>query len=158
MWRGSFEKRNEPLAGGYKPVEHTADLGLKAWGRNPRELLEEAAQGMIAQIVDPSVVREKEKVEISLEAESIEELLLQWLKEILFRTEREKLLFSRFQIEKDNFSIRNVKTAQIQASLYGERIDPARHDICLEIKAVTRHGFYVKKNGPWWEANILFDV
>jgi SHS2 domain-containing protein len=146
------------LTGGYKPVEHTADLGLKAWGRNPKELLEEAAYGMVAQMFDPTLVREKEKREISLEAESIEELLLQWLKEIVFRTEQEGILFSRFQIEKDNFSIRNAKTAQIQASLYGEKADPARHDICIEIKAVTRHGLYVKKNGPWWEANILFDV
>jgi len=146
------------LGGGYKPVEHTADIGIKVWGRNIKELFEEAAKGMIAQIYDHTLVREKEKRDINLEAESIDELLLQWLKEILFLIESEGLLFCRFQIEKDNFSIRKAKTAQIQASLHGERKDPARHDICIEIKAVTRHGLYVKKNGPWWEGNILFDV
>jgi len=146
------------LGGGYKSVEHTADIGIKVWGRNIKELFEEAAKGMIAQIYDHTLVREKEKRDINLEAESIDELLLQWLKEILFLIESEGLLFCRFQIEKDNFSIRKAKTAQIQASLHGERKDPARHDICIEIKAVTRHGLYVKKNGPWWEGNILFDV
>jgi len=146
------------LTGGYRPVEHTADLGLKVWGRNPRELLEEAASGLVAQMFNPALVLEKEKREISLEAESVEELLFQWLKEIIFLAEQEGILFCRFQIEKDNFSIRNAKTAKIQASLFGEKVDPARHDICIEIKAVTRHGLYVRKNGPWWEANILFDV
>ena len=146
------------MTGGYRPVEHTADLGLKVWGRNPRELLEEAASGLVAQMFNPALVLEKEKREISLEAESVEELLFQWLKEIIFLAEQEGILFCRFQIEKDNFSIRNAKTAKIQASLFGEKVDPARHDICIEIKAVTRHGLYVRKNGPWWEANILFDV
>jgi SHS2 domain-containing protein len=146
------------LGGGYKPVEHTSDIGIKVWGRNAKELFEEAANGMTAQMYDQTRVQEKDKRGLNIEAESIEELFLQWLKEILFLIESEGILFSRFQIEKDTFSIRNAKTAQIQATLYGEKRDPTRHDICIEIKAVTRHGLYVKRNGPWWEGNILFDV
>jgi SHS2 domain-containing protein len=146
------------LAGGFKLVDHTADLCIKAWGHTQKELFEEAASGMAIQIYDPVRVEEKEIQKINIEAESIEELLLQWLKEILYRIEQNGILFRRFQIEKDNFTLRNEKTTHIQASLYGERLDPARHDICIEIKAVTRHGLYVKKNGPWWEGSILFDV
>jgi SHS2 domain-containing protein len=146
------------LGGGYKVIDHTADVGIKVWGRTPKELLEEAALGMATQICDPAKVEEKEKRELSLEAEAMEELLLLWLKEILFLVEKEGLLFRRFQIERDNFSLRNAKTVKIQASVYGEKADPARHDICIEIKAVTRHGLYIKRNGPWWEGNILFDV
>jgi SHS2 domain-containing protein len=139
-------------------VEHTSDIGIKVWGRNTKELFEEAAKGMIAQMYDPALVQEREILFLNLEAESLEELLLRWLKEILFLIESEGYLFCRFQIEKDDFSLRNAKTTQIRASLHGERKDSIRHDICIEIKAVTRHGLYVKKNGPWWEGNILFDV
>jgi SHS2 domain-containing protein len=146
------------LAGGYKAIEHSADIGIKAWGRNQKELLVEAANGMVVQIYNPSQVEEIENCSLSLEADSLEELMLIWLKEILFRIEQERFLFSRFQIEKDNFSIRNAKTLLIQATLHGMKADPTRHDICKEIKAVTRHGLYVRKNGPWWEGNILFDV
>jgi SHS2 domain-containing protein len=146
------------LPGGYKPVEHTADVGIKAWGQNQKELLEEAALGMVSQTYDPDTVAEKEVRELALEAETMDELLLQWLREILYFMENESLLFKRFQIEKDNFSLKNEKTLQIRASLHGEKRDPTRHDICKEIKAVTRHGLYAKKNGPWWEANVLFDV
>jgi SHS2 domain-containing protein len=146
------------LSGGYKPVEHTSDIGIKVWGSSVKELFEEAAKGMIAQMYEPVSVQEKDIFKLKLEAESIEELLLQWLKEILFLIESDGYLFCRFQIEKDNFALRNAKTAQIYASLHGEKKDSTRHDICIEIKAVTRHGLYVKKNGPWWEGNILFDV
>jgi SHS2 domain-containing protein len=114
--------------------------------------------GMTSQIVNPVNLEEREKREINLEAQTLEELFLQWLREILFYLERDGLLFKRFQIEMDKFSLRNAKTIQIQAFLYGEKVDHARHDICLEIKAVTRHGLYIKRNGPWWEGNILFDV
>lgn len=146
------------MPGGYKPVEHTADVGIKAWGQNQKELLEEAALGMVSQTYNPDTVEEKEVRELELEAETMDELLLQWLREILYFMENEALLFKRFQIEKDNFSLKNEKTLHIQATMHGEKRDPTRHDICKEIKAVTRHGLYAKKNGPWWEANVLFDV
>jgi SHS2 domain-containing protein len=146
------------LSGGYKPIEHSSDIGIRVWGSSLKELFEEAANGMVSQIIDTDNIQQKEEIKLELEAESFEELLLKWLKEILFLMESEGLLFKEFQIEKDNFSIRNAKTAQIQASMSGEKKNPTRHDICMEIKAVTRHGLYVKKNGPWWEGNILFDV
>ncbi len=146
------------MDGGYKLVDHTADVGLKAWGQDQKDLLEAAAAGMASQVCDPSEVQEQEVRTFVLEAETLEELLLQWLKEILYRMEHEGLVFRRFQIEKDNFSIKNDKTFRIEASAHGEARNPTRHSICKEIKAITRHGLYVKKNGPWWEANILFDV
>jgi SHS2 domain-containing protein len=146
------------LGGGFKVVEHTADFGVKAWGENPRELLEEAAIGMASQMYDPKTVRSVQKIQIELESESIDELLFRWLKEILYLMEKEGFIFSQFQIETDNFTVKNPKLYSIKAFIYGEKKNTIRHDICKEIKAVTRHGFYVKKNGPWWEANMLFDV
>jgi SHS2 domain-containing protein len=146
------------LPGGHKIVEHTADVGIRVWGQTQRELFEEAALGTVARLYDPETIAETESVRIELEADTLDELLLQWLKEILRRIDEEGLVFHRFQIEKDTFNNRNAKTYQIEASLHGEKLDRIRHDICLEIKAVTRHGLYVKKNGPWWEGNVLFDV
>lgn len=113
---------------------------------------------MVSQIYDPSKVNPVESSPLSLQAETLEELFLLWLKEILFIIENEKRVFSVFQIEKENFSAKNPKSLNIQAVLKGEKLDFSRHDICKEIKGITRHGFYIKRNGPWWEANILFDI
>lgn len=146
------------MGSGFKIIEHTADVGIKVWAHTLKELFEESALGMVSQMYDPSKVNPLESTSLSLRAETIEELLLAWLKEILFIIENEKRVFSAFQIEKENFSSQNPKSLNIQALLKGEKLDLSRHDICKEIKGITRHGFYMKRNGPWWETNILFDI
>lgn len=146
------------MSSGFKIIEHTADVGIKVWAHTLKELFEESALGMVSQIYDPSKVNPVESSPLSLQAETLEELFLLWLKEILFIIENEKRVFSVFQIEKENFSAKNPKSLNIQAVLKGEKLDFSRHDICKEIKGITRHGFYIKRNGPWWEANILFDI
>ncbi len=146
------------MSSGFKIIEHTADVGIKVWAHTLKELFEEAAMGMVSQIYDPSKIQPVESVPLTLRAETFEELFLMWLKEILFIIENERRIFSAFQIEKENFSARNPKFLNIQALLKGEKLDMSRHDICKEIKGITRHGFYIKRNGPWWEANILFDI
>lgn len=146
------------MTGGFHRIDHTADEGIRVWGRDGKELFEEAAKGMVSILVDLNTVESTEDYKMELKAESVEELLMRWLKEILYLVETEKMVFSRFQIEKDNISLRNAGTIFLHASLGGEKLNPLRHGICKEIKSVTRHGFYVKKGNPWWEANILFDV
>jgi len=146
------------VSGGYKILEHTADLGLQVWGKTPEELFTEAAQAMMSLYVDPKSVVEKEACPLRVEAGTLEDALHVLLREILSEMQVKSWVFSRFQIEKTNISKNCEKTYFLESRLWGEPIDQKRHDICLEIKAVTRHNFYVKRNNPWWEASILFDV
>lgn len=144
--------------GGFEIFNHTADVGIKVWGINLRELFKEAAKGMVSLIVDAKTVQEKEKKDIYVQGENTEDLLLCWLREILFCMENKGMVFCKFHIEKDNFAHSESDNCFVYASLGGERLDSTRHDICTEVKAVTRHGLFVKKQGPRWEAKILFDV
>lgn len=146
------------MSSGFKIIEHTADVGIKVWAHTLKELFEESAIGMVSQMYDLTKVNALGSSPLSLQGETLEELFLLWLKEILFIIENEMRIFSAFQIEKENFSARNPKSLNIQALLKGEKLDFSRHDICKEIKGITRHGFYIKRNGPWWETNILFDI
>ncbi len=146
------------MSGGFQRTDHTADEGLRVYGHSAKELFQEAARGMVALLVELNTVHAEEEHVLELQAESVEELLILWLREILFLMEQNKMLFSQFQIENDNISLRNNEMVRLRAFLRGEKLNPSRHEICKEIKAVTRHGLYVKKGNPWWEANILFDV
>jgi len=139
-------------------MDHTADEGIRAWGKNGKEMFEEAAKGMFSILVDPATIEPTEKRQMEIQSETVDELLLSWLKEILYVFYTESMVFSEFQIEKDNLSKGNAETYFIRVSMAGEKLNTSRHGICKEIKSVTRHGFYVKKGNPWWEANILFDV
>ena len=143
--------------GGFETVHHTADVGIRVWGRNWIELFEVAARGMVSQIVDINSVTEKAMRELEIEGETGEELLLNWLREILYLIEC-GMLFCRFGVGEDNFSDRGADNYRFYGSLGGEKLDPSRHDICTDIKAVTRHGLSLKRKGPWWETFILFDV
>ena len=143
--------------GGFEIIQHTADMGIRVWGEDWNTLFEEAARGMVSLIVDFTSVLEKEKRELLIEGENGEELLLNWLREILFLIEG-GMVFARFQIREDSFSCKDINNYKFSGLLSGEKYDPSRHDICTEIKAVTRHGLVLKKKGPWWVTSILFDV
>jgi len=131
---------------------------IRVWGKDWRELFEVAAKGMVSLIVDLNSVLEKEKRVVKIEGENGEELLLRWLREILFVMEQGGMVFSNFRVERDNFSYKNVDRYWFYGSLMGEKADPSRHGICSEIKAVTRHGLFVEEKGTLWETRILFDL
>ena len=143
--------------GGYQIVQHTADLCIRVWGKSWKDLLEESARGMMSQIIPMETVEENDSSELVVQGENGEELLLNWLREILFLVEG-GMVFSSFCIHENNFSEKEKGKYRFHAALGGEKLDPARHDICTEIKAVTRHGLSLKQRGSWWETSILFDV
>ncbi|MBN1781997.1 archease [bacterium] len=145
------------MSSGFKIVDHTADVGLKVWGTDGPELFREAAVAMMSQVVDLSTIESVQKQAISLKADTPEELLHRWLREILFLIDK-GLVFNQFHIEKHNLSEKKAAPYFLEGYLVGESLDTTRHRICNEVKAVTRHNFYVKTKGPWWEANILLDV
>jgi len=143
---------------GYTIVDHTADIGIKVWGKTLQALFIEAARDMVSLIVNIDSIRLKEQEFVHIQAERLDELLIQWLREIVFLMDQKRLVFKQFQIEMDNLSESNVTSYFIKCLLGGESLDFNRHEICREIKAITRHDFYLRKKGPWWETNILFDV
>lgn len=143
---------------GIQRLNHTADIGIRVRGKSPEMVFERAACGMISVMTASRKINESEWVEVTFQDEKIDELLLKWLKEILYMIESRGIIFSHCGVVETNFTDKNIKIFKIRGIWKGEKINPKRHDICTEIKAITRHDFYFKKKGSWWEANILFDV
>ncbi len=143
---------------GFKIIDHTADVGIVVWGKSCEDVLEKAALGMVSIIYDIHTVRCRDKRIIRIGAEQVEELLLNWLRELLYLMEQEGMVFSGFQIKRDDFAYKRDHKYGFFCSLTGEKINLKRHNICREIKAVTRHGFYVKKETDFWETRIYFDI
>ena len=138
-------------------MNHTADMGIRVWGEDWKEMLEQAARGMVTQIIELGSVSVREERELEIQGESGEELILNWLREILLLIEG-GMVFSTFRVKNDNFTCSDVERYRFTGVLGGEEFDPTRHDICTEMKAVTRHGLLLKKRGTCWETFILFDV
>jgi SHS2 domain-containing protein len=132
----------------YEEIEHTADVGIRAFGKTASEIFAAAAEGMFSLIANPAKVRAKGEVEIRLTAEDPPKLLVAWLSELLFLHETQRLLFCRFDI--------HVRGKSLRARAWGERIDKRRHELKLAIKAVTYHRLSV--DVAKGVAEVIFDA
>ncbi|MDI6821910.1 MAG: archease [Actinomycetota bacterium] len=135
----------------FEVLDHTADIGLKAYGTTLKEAFENAAMGMFSIMTDLDKVQPKETFEVDITAEDRETLLVEWLNELLYLFDAERVLFSRFEIT--DWDERYF----LKATLQGERIDLDRHDIEIQIKACTYHMLKVERNETWM-VQVIFDV
>jgi len=136
---------------GYRIFDHTADLGVEVTGATLEELYAGAALALFDLLTDLSSVRAGVAREIVVSGEDPADLLVNFLREILYGWNGDGFLMK-------SCLIREVKPQRLKALLRGEPFDPARHRIQQEIKAVTYHQASVEKMGDGWVARVIFDV
>jgi SHS2 domain-containing protein len=135
----------------YEFFEHTADLGIRVRAPEVNTLFADAATGLFAAVVDGlDSVRLTERVEITVAGADREYLLFDWLRELLFRFDADHLLFAKFDVK--------VSASGLKATAWGERIDPARHVLSHEVKAITYHGLRVEQENGGWIAEVIVDI
>jgi SHS2 domain-containing protein len=135
----------------YELIDHTADIGLKAYGKTLSEAFQNAAKGMFDIITDKSEIENIGQYNIALEASDLEQLLVDWLSELLYLHSANNLVFDFFKVELDE------KKKSLTATVFGEKLDASKHNIGSEIKAVTYHMLEVKKSKPI-HVQVLFDI
>jgi SHS2 domain-containing protein len=128
-------------------VEHTADRAFHVHGRNLAELLEHAAQAMVALDPEPPTSERFIRRVIEVEGTDRETLLVNWLNEILYLEQTCHEFYDRFLLS-------DVSENHLRAQLYGRHLD---HSI-TSVKAVTFHNLEVKKSSEGLEATIVVDV
>jgi len=135
----------------FKFIDHTGDLGMVIFGKDPRELFVHAAEGFFYILTNPKKVRSNSTCEISLKANGMEELLVAWLNEFVYLFDTRRLLFSRFQVlALDDLSMKAVAR--------GEPYEEGRHPIKRTIKEATYHQLRIHEEGGAWEAQVIFDL
>jgi SHS2 domain-containing protein len=132
----------------YEEIEHTADVGIRAYGHSLSELFANAAEGMFSLIADLRTVRPVGEVEVRVTSEDAPTLLLRWLSDLLYLHETQHLLFCTFEP--------NVRGTSLDGVARGEVIDKKRHELKLAIKAVTRHKLSVDPSKGI--AQVIFDI
>jgi SHS2 domain-containing protein len=133
--------------------DHTADLGLRVEGKDLSDLFETAAAGLFdAIVVNREDVLDRDSESISLAAETVPDLLLAWLNELIFRSETRHCLYRAFRVLVDESGPR------LDASIAGEPIDRDRHILDHEVKAATHHGLTVRPVEGGWLAEVILDI
>lgn len=133
-------------------VEHTADVGVQAYGETVSQAFENAALGMFSIITDTSRVVPNQDFQVIVEGENLKEVLQDWLSQLLILSQVQGMLFSGFKVELKPLDGKFALTGQA----IGEPIDPDRHIYKTEIKAVTHHMLEVYDNPP--KVKVLFDL
>jgi SHS2 domain-containing protein len=124
----------------FEILDHTADVGLRAYGAGLQQAFAHAAQAMFSLIIDPDSVRKNLHRDIEVSAPDKETLLVEWLNELIYLFDVEQLLFKQFDIM-------FIAPTLIRARCYGEKVDKARHEIKTGIKSATYHQVKVEENG-----------
>lgn len=135
----------------YELFEHTADLGLRVRAARLEDLFAEAAAGMFAAMTgDLESIELRQSVNVELSAEGLDDLLHDWLAELLYAFHSRGVLFRRFEVD--------LQPHTLRGTAWGEPFDPQRHSIELELKAVTYHGLKVEHRDDGWLAEMVIDV
>lgn len=136
----------------YRIFDHTADLGVEVTGATPEELYAGAACALFDLLTDLRSVRPGRPRKIVVAGENPSDLLVNFLREILYAWNGEGFLMK-------SCVVRRVTSTRIEAVLEGEGFDPARHRILREIKAVTYHQSEVRRTPEGgYLARMVFDV
>ncbi|MCK4614699.1 MAG: archease [Thermoplasmata archaeon] len=137
---------------GYTIIDHTADIGLEACGRDLDEAFENAAKGMFDILSDNSDIGSERSLEVRIESDNLEELLVDYLTKLLYLYEVEGILFTEFRVE-----IRKAGEGFfLEGTAFGEPFDPTKHNYPLEIKAVTYHMLEVRESPAC--VRVVFDL
>jgi SHS2 domain-containing protein len=132
----------------------TSDLTFVARGASPEEVFAAAAEALLAATVEaPASVAEREGHRLSFAEPDLELLLLRFLNELVFLRDARGLLLHPRRIRIDRGA-----EARLDAELWGERLDPARHRLGTEVKAATAHRLRVAPREAGWEACVTLDV
>jgi len=133
----------------FELIEHTADLGLAAYGRSLKEAFANAAYGMFSVIVELNAVEERVSRKVEVDSDDVESLLFEWLNSLLYYVDVENLLFRRFDIVE-------FREGHLAAECYGEKFDPSRHQMKTGVKSATYHLLEVDRDKN--RVQVIFDV
>ncbi len=126
-------------------------MGIAAEAESLGALFQQAALGLREILIDAQEIRPDESVVVEVRGADLEELLVNWLGELIFVLESRQFLPATFDIQM-------TPELQLRARLWGERLDPSRHQLQREIKAVTYHQIKVEQVGGGWRAQVYVDL
>ena len=137
--------------------DHTGDIGVRVSGDTLADLFREAALAFTETVTDLAVVESTSAQPVHIAAPTLDDLLVDWLEELLYRFEVQNLLVA-------DVDVRIVESRvapggwRLEGILQGETADAERHAIKLLIKGITYHQLQVRHTAGLWQTSVVFDI
>ena len=137
--------------GHWEHFEHQADIGVRGTGASLEEAFAQAALALCAIVTDPCRVQPHQAVAIQCQAPDPELLLVDWLNALVYEMATRRMLFGRVEVHIDD--------GRLQATAWGEPVDPPRHRPAVEVKGATYTELKVARDADGrWLAQCVVDV
>lgn len=132
----------------YELLEHTADVMVRAKGKDLEECFANAAYALFDQMVDVSKVKPMTEVSFEVEGHDLESLLYNFLSEFLYLHDAKQLVLCEFEVE--------IRGDRVLCKARGERLSHSKHAQRHEVKAITYHMLSVDPKEP--SVTVIFDI
>lgn len=135
----------------FEVINHTADVGIVAYGVELKQAFANAAVALFSLIADPNTVKENLYRDVEIFADDQESLLVQWLNELIYLFDVEHIVFNKFEISK-------LTKNQLQARCFGEKVELSRHKLKTGVKAATYHMLKINRDDTGYKIQVILDV
>ncbi|MBI3694869.1 MAG: archease [Acidobacteria bacterium] len=135
----------------FEILEHTADIGFRARGRTAAELFEAAAGAIVAIALEPENISPRAEYPLAASGADYESLLVNWLSEVLYWMDGERLAFHHFRVDE-------IAPNRVSGAGAGEPRDAERHHARVIVKGVTYHQLRVVQTPGDWCAEVYLDI
>ncbi len=135
----------------YRITNHQNELAVRITGNSQADLFVNSAVALFDVMADVEKVEVKERLPLEVEAADRDELIVNWLRELLYLYQSGGYLLKEFKITE-------VKDTVVKAEVCGEKADPDRHEIKQEIVTVAEHKSRMQKTGNQWIAQVIFEL
>ena len=135
----------------YRITPHHSELAVKVFGSSQSELFANSAWALFDVITETEKIELKERLPLEVEGTDRDDLLVNWVRELLYFYQGSGYLLR-------DFRILELGDKVLKAEVSGEKIDPDRHEIKREIVAVAYNKSRMAKTGDQWTAQLIFEV
>jgi SHS2 domain-containing protein len=135
----------------YRLTTRQSELAVRIVGNSQADLFANSAYALFDVMTEIDKIEIKDRLPLEVEGMDRDDLLVNWMRELLYLYQGSGYLLKEFQI-------REVKDTIVKAEVCGEKIDPDRHEIKQEISAVAYHQSRMAKTGNQWTAQLIFEV
>ena len=135
----------------YRITPRQSELAVRIVGKSQAALFVNAAVALFDVMTDRDKIEAKERLNLEVEGSDRDDLLVNWLRELLYLYQGSAFLLKEFIIQE-------IKDTVVKAEVEGEKLDPDRHEIKRELTAVAYHQSHMQKTGDQWIAQVIFEV
>lgn len=135
----------------HRVLSHTADTGIEATADSVTDLLHDLAEGMFRLMAEVEPSAAEQWIEMKVESSTLEDLVVDLLSELIYRSEVEDLIFCAFTVDMEPDGLAaGMEAGGVPVSSV-EQTGPA-------IKAVTYHRLVIEERDGQWFGRVYFDV